>query len=92
MPKQETLIAGFLSPQDAARMLRRFGKSTRFMAAKYGALVEQFPNQWVAVLDGEVQTTAKTLSGVNRKIHTLGLPRQETLVRYLDADERILIL
>ena len=79
-------------PKEIARSLKRFGTSTNFVASHYAELRKQYPNTWVAVLDGDVKATARTVPTLLKRIGALGLPRTETLIHFLDAEQRILIL
>ena len=62
------------------------------MSAEHAALIEQYPNRWVAVgLDGLIaagDSEDEVLEAIDEK----GIPRSDVVLEYLDTDPPVLIL
>jgi hypothetical protein len=79
-------------PADIVRELQEFGRSTRSLSNQYPDLVDRYPGQWVALHNGKVRAHGRTFQDVMQKIDQEGLPRARTVVRFIDQDDRIMIL
>ena len=88
----QTILEQIGDPADIARELKEFSRSTRSLDKQLPDLVDRYPDQWVAVLDGKVRAHGRTFEEVMQKIDQEGLPRKRTLVRFLERDPRAMIL
>jgi hypothetical protein len=79
-------------PADIVRELQEFDRSARSLDKQLPDLVDRYPDQWVAVLDGKVRAHGRNFDEVMQKIDQEGLPRKRTLVRFLEKDPRAMIL
>ena len=62
------------------------------MSAEHAALIEQYPNRWVAVgLDG-LLAAGDSEDEVFQALDGKGIPRSDVVVEYLDTDPPVLIL
>lgn len=62
------------------------------MSEEHTALIEQYPDRWVAVgLDG-LLAVGDSEDEVFEKIDGKGIPRSDVVVEYLDTDPPVLIL
>ena len=82
----------FGDPADVIRGLREFGRSTRALSRQYPKFVELYAGQWVALYNGKVRAHGRTFEDVMQQIDQEGVPRAHTLVRFIDKDDRIMIL
>ena len=79
-------------PKKIARDLRAFSRTARFFSTNEGRLLKKYPRQWVAVYDGKVRASAKTLDEVISKLEKQKLPPNESIISYMDTSGRKLIL
>jgi hypothetical protein len=79
-------------PSEIVESLRRFEKSTMYVESNYKRLLRRYPDTWIAVLDGEVRATARSVPALLRTIDAQGIPRAETYIDYLDTNPPILIV
>lgn len=79
-------------PRTIARSLRAFQKSARVLSDNYPRLIDECPNQWVAVADGAVIAHCNTLKQVLKKVDAKGISRADVIVRFIDRTQRTLIL
>jgi hypothetical protein len=82
----------FGDPADVARELKAFSRSARSLDMQFPDLVKRYPEQWVAVFDGKVRAHGPTFEAVMDKIVQEGLPRDRTIVCFMDKGERVMIL
>ena len=79
-------------PKRVVEDLRRFRRSTRVLSSDHPRLIDQYGKTWVAIYGGKVRVNAKSLSHLMASIDREQLPREDVVVRYIDKDERIMIL
>ena len=79
-------------PKRVDSELRSFRRSSRTLSSHHPRLINRYPKKWVAVYDGKVQAQGRTLSALFATIKRKGLPREDVIVRFIDRDERIMIL
>ncbi len=78
-------------PHEAARRMRRFEKSSRWLENHAAELTAQHPKRWVAVYDCAVVGYARTLDALLRKIERAGLPRRGLAVEFLDPNPPLFV-
>jgi hypothetical protein len=79
-------------PADVDRELQRFRKAARVLSSQRARLIDRYPKQWVAVYDGRVRARGRTLQAVMKQVDKEGLPREHTVVRFIDKNHRTMIL
>jgi hypothetical protein len=79
-------------PQQVANDLRRFRRTTRVLSSDRPRLIAEYPKRWVALYDGEVAATSRTFTSLLKSLDRKHLPREHVVIRYIDEDERIMIL
>ena len=87
-----TILEQLGIPAEVVRELKAFSRSARSLSNQYPQLVDRYPNQWVAVLDGKVRAHGRTFHEVMKKVDQEGLPREHAVVRFIDKGERVMIL
>ena len=80
------------TPQQMDRELRTFSRAAKVLSSDHPRLIDQHPNQWVALYDGKIRASAKSFRAVVAKLKKQGLPPNETMIRYVDTSGRKLIL
>ncbi len=80
------------NPREVDRQLQSFRKTVGVLSSDHPRLIDRYSNQWVAVYEGEVKASGNTLHAVVRKVEKQGLPRENTVVRFIDRSQRTLIL
>ena len=89
---EQTILEQLGDPADVVRELQEFGRSARTVSSKYSELADRYPGPWVALCEGKVRVHGRTFQDVMQKIDQEGLSREHTLVRFLDKDDRVMIL
>ena len=74
------------------RELRRFQRSTRFVARHRPKLTRHYPDKWIAVRDAEVAFTATSFDVLVRKVRRAGLHLGDFHVAFLNTKPEIWIL
>ena len=72
--------------------LQGFKRQARLFSSHRTRLIEKYPKQWIAVHEGQVKVTGRNLQVVLRELDRKGLPRENTIIRYIDKNLRTLIL
>ena len=55
-------------------------------------LIDEYPRQWIGVYRGEVSTKADDLPSVLEKLERQCVPLGDTIVRFIEKNQRTLIL
>lgn len=79
-------------PKKLDRELRAYRKSAQTFSSSRPRLIEKYSKQWVAVHEGKVKVAAKTFGTLLEEIEKQRLPRESLIVRFIDKDERAMIL
>ena len=86
-------VVGQLGPLDELRSgLAEFRRNARAFSSKRPQLIEQYRDQWVAALGGEVVAHADSFPEVLAAIDERGIPRTSVLVRFIAENPRTMIL
>ena len=72
--------------------LRQFTSRVRAFDAQRVQLTKKYPNKWIAMYNGEVAATADSLENLLKEMDRLGIPREESIVKFMDTERRTLIL
>ena|SRR5438034_3880066 len=79
-------------PTQVDRSLEAFRKAARVLSSDHPRLIDKYPKQWVAVYNGEVRASANTFKGLLVQVDRAHLPRAETVIRFIDRNQRTMIL
>ena len=79
-------------PRDVERDLRSFRRTARILSSNHPRLINRYPNQWVALHRGRVRASGRTFASVMAQIDKKGLPREHVIVRFIDKNQRTMIL
>ena len=80
------------NPADIDRELQGFRKSARILSSHHPRLIDRYQKKWVAIYDGRTRAHGRTLQATLQLIDRKGLPREHTIVRYIDRNQRTMIL
>ena len=78
--------------EDIAEGLREFSKSAERLSNDQPRLINDHLLQWIGVYRGEVSATANDLSSLMEELERRGIPHGETIVRFIEKNQRTLIL
>jgi hypothetical protein len=81
-----------VSPKEIARDLRAFSWTAQFLTSNERRLLKKYPKQWVALYDGKVQASAKSLEEAISKLEQQQLPPNESIIWYMDTSGRKLVV
>ena len=79
------------SPADVAKSLLDFARSSELLSNDR-KLVDEYGQKWVGVCSGEVKAANDDLASLLRELDSQGVPRAETIVRFIEREQRTLIL
>ena len=80
------------APEDIARGLREFSKSAEMLSNDRPRLINEHPLQWIGVYRGEVSAKAEDLPSLMEELERRGIPLGDTIVRFIEKNQRTLIL
>ena len=79
------------SPEDVAKSLLDFAKSSDLLS-KDRRLVDRYAQKWVGVCSGEVKAAEDDLDSLLKVLDGQGVSRSDTVVRFIEREQRTLIL
>ena len=79
-------------PVDIARGLREFSESAEMLSNDRPRLISEHLSQWVGVYRGEVSAKADDLPSLMAELERRGIPLGDTIVRFIEKNQRTLIL
>ena len=91
-PENPILTRFGSAPEDIARGLREFSKSAEMLSNDRPRLIDEHPMQWIGVYRGEVSAKAEDLPSLMEELERRGIPLGDTIVRFIEKNQRTLIL
>lgn len=79
-------------PSDMARSLCEFEQSARVLSGDHPRLMDEYPDQWIAVANREVMAHGDSLEQVLAEVDARNIPRDEVIVRFIERTRRTLVL
>lgn len=79
------------NPGDVAEDLVRARADAQVFSSDHPRLIEDHPQEWVAVYDGRV-VAKPTLEGLLDALVASDIPREHAVIRFIDQDEKVFIL
>ena len=92
MTKKDVLRHLGGSAEGIDRELRQFADAAGILSSNHPRLIDEHPLQWIGVYQGKVAASAQTFSSLMTQLQDDGIPPQNTIVRFIDKNERTLIL
>ena len=72
--------------------LRNFSDAAQLLSSDHPRLIDEHPLQWVGIFQGKIAASAQTLNSLMAQLEDEGISPANTIVRFIDKDERTLIL
>ncbi|HEX4295071.1 MAG TPA: hypothetical protein VHZ29_13135 [Rhizomicrobium sp.] len=86
------VVAGIIgNPADADRELREYAGSARVLSSNHPRLIDEYPEQWVGVHGGKVELVGPSLDAIKKQAHEKGIPLEQTIIRFIEKEEKTLI-
>lgn len=79
------------SPEDVAKELLAFSRSAELLS-KDRNLLAKHDQKWVGARDGKVVAAERELKDLLDRLDSAGVPRSQTVVRFIEREKRTLIL
>lgn len=79
------------SAEEVAESLCEFTESSALLSSD-PELVDKYALKWVGVCAGEVKASEEELDDLLRELDSKGVPRSRTVVRFIEKEQRTLIL
>lgn len=70
-------------PAEFVRDMALFKKSCHFFDSHYYDLLQQYPDEWIGIFDGEVRAHATDIHGMLAQLDAVGVPRGTTYAEFL---------
>jgi hypothetical protein len=92
MNREEVLRHLGGSAADVDRELRQFSDAAKVLSSRHPRLIDQHPSRWVGVYRGKVAASARTLGSLMKRLEDEGIRPRDAIIRFIDKNERTLIL
>ena len=79
------------SAQEIANSLVDFTESSQFLSEE-SSLVQKYDQKWIGVCAGEVRAAEDSLETLLSSLDSQGIPRSNTVVRFVEREQRPLFL
>jgi len=90
--RKQIILDQLGNPADIDRELQCFRRSARTLSSRHPRFIDRYQKKWVAVYDGKTKAQGRTLQSIWRQLDKQGLPREHVIVRYIDRNQRTMIL
>lgn len=82
----------FGDPSEVAGRLHNFRQSASVLSSSHSHLIDEYPQEWIAVHDGVVRAHSKDFRALLSQIDEAGISRREVIVRFVERNHRALIV
>ncbi len=89
---RNSLLQAAAHAEEIAESLIRFRDATRILSNERPRLIEQYPDQWVAVHARRVVAHGDTIESVLAEVDAQGIARSDVIVRLIETSRRTLVL
>ncbi len=79
-------------PAVLAKNLGEFRQTARILSSRRANFIKKYPKCWIGLYRSQVLVSGKTLSDVLSQADEKGIPRADLLVRFIDNEDRVLIV
>ena len=90
--REQIILDQIGNPADIDQELQSFRRSARTLSSHRPRFIDRYQKKWVAVYDGKTKAQGRTLQSIWRQLDKKGLPREHVIVRYIDRNQRTMIL
>ncbi|MBI4216087.1 MAG: hypothetical protein HY687_01650 [Chloroflexi bacterium] len=88
----QTVLEQLGNPAAVDRELQSFRRAARVLSSKNPRMIDRYSKQWIAVYRGRVRAQGRTFLSLITQVDKLKLPREHVIVRFIDKNERTMIL
>ena len=81
-----------MTPKSQQERIARFQRDVDYYESRYEELLQQYPEQWVAILNQAVVGSDPHLDRLLSRLSLEGIPIEKALIEHVTAEEEILIL
>ena len=92
MSSDQIIAALWNDPKKVDADLQSFRESAQILSQKFPRMIDLYPDEWVALFDGEVRAHGPSLDEVLQKIDLEGIAREGAIVRFIQSKPRTMIL
>lgn len=78
--------------EEVANGLVDYADAARVLSSNHPRLIDEHLLQWVGVHQGRVAASGKSLKSLMAQLESAGIPPEQTIIRFIDKEERTLIL
>ena len=80
------------NPEEIAKGLLEYSKSAEILSVDQPRLIHEHPMKWVGVYQGKVSAKADDLPALMKKLENLDIPPGDAIIRFIERNQRTLIL
>lgn len=80
------------NPEEIARGLREYSKSAEVLSVDQPRLIDEYSMKWIGVYRGRVSAQADDLASLMRKLEKRGIPPGDAIIRFIERNQRTMIL
>jgi hypothetical protein len=92
LTKDEVLRLLGASPEAIGKELSDFADAAKILSSDHPRLIDDHPMEWVGVFQGRVAATAKDFASLMAQLSEKKIPPEHTIVRFIDREEKTLLL
>ena len=81
-----------MNPENQQKSLARFQQDVDYYESCHEELLQQYPEQWVAILNRTVVGNDTNLDRLLSRLDAEGIPIEKALIEHVTAEEDVLIL
>jgi hypothetical protein len=80
------------SPDKIGEDLATFTEAAKVLSSDHPRLIDAHPMEWVGIYQGSVAAFAKDLDTLRARLGEKGIPSQNTIIRFIDKEEKTFLL
>ena len=92
LTKDEVLRLLGTTPEAIGRELHEFADAAKVLSSNHPRLIDEHPDEWVAVYNGRVAAASKDFDQLMTQLHEKNIPPERAIVRFIDREEKTFLL
>lgn len=92
MSRKAVLACLGASPDAIGAALAEFSETARILSSDHPRLIDAHPQQWIGVFDGAVTASAPDQHSLMKQLASKNVPPSQTIVRFIDRNQKTFIL
>lgn len=81
-----------MTPESPQESIARFQRDVDYFESRYEQLLQEHPEQWVAIFNQAVVGTDTDFDALLETLDQAGIPIEKALIEHVTAEEDVLIL